>query len=488
MPRKIGQSAGTSVPSFYFPTIEACSDFHIPRKGARRKSGGVSNAEFLSGPQFSNNSGRLLGPNETISTNLNKLNITEPESWANNSPETNAAAGAAHNGIIRHSMDEVVLEFLGNTPYTTRTRVEGDIVRVEYDRNATQTVANPEPIAIVRIAPNSQDWMDLGIDHEWGDPGSILGSIFETISEGVNFVNDALQVYQTVSTGFRGAESAAQSRFLQNRNFKFDLIDQYRDTSVPEITVPFTLFTAGGGIEDFIRDIYIPVMLMLAWSSPKRSTEPFNIQEPLSQLAESNVISSEGTGSGSNVPDAANTAEKDEIAAATQAGGTGASQDASAQEEVLNAVQRFFPGFRFAVLDPPSYIRFTHTSGLFRFPQCAITSFRYNYKGPWIHAGSKTSKMENTLAALTNKGIMHERCFPAICECSLTLKVLDKMYADDWLGMFESELQQFTSGNANLSNRVEVLRRTPARSTPTSESLPTSRSTVGQNPIQRGRE
>jgi hypothetical protein len=458
-----GTNQGANNNVFYFPTIQACQDFGISRTGAhpRKKQTDTQDKNqvadinhFLAGPQFVNN-GSATG--KTLNKNKNTMNITKPEDFINESE--NASNGIASNGLVRHSMDEVILEFLGNTPYSTVTRREGDIVRVSYERSASG--GEPEPIAIVRIAPNSQDWLELGVDHSWEQPGSILTQIFDTVVEGVSLVNDAIQIYDSIG---QGVSPDAGDRYKSARDFRFDQSDQYRDTTLPEITIPFTLFTAGGGMNNFIRDIYVPVMLLSAWSSPKRSTQPINVERP----SENNPLAEGGA-----------SPEGDEIQSAENASESQADDSRDIDEAALEGLARSFPGFRFAVLDPPSYIRLTHTSGLFRFPNCAITSFKYSYKGPWVHTTQEEQKMPE-MAALKNIGLMTERAYPTIAECSLTFKVLDKFYADDWIAMFDTEMSPFLNG-AN-SSTVEVLRRSPARNSTVTE--PDSRSTVGGDPTQ----
>ena len=85
--------------------------------------------------------------------------------------------------------------------------------------------------------------------------------------------------------------------------------------------------------------------------------------------------------------------------------------------------------FRVNIVDGPSYVSVTHNSGLFKFPRCAITSFDYQYKGPWVNASSDQNKMGQDAATAAKRSRM-EVSYPTICECNLTIKVLEHIYAD----------------------------------------------------------
>jgi len=329
--------------------------------------------------------------------------------------------------------NEVILEFVGNTPYTTKPTEspEGSgIYKLNYDQGK-QTF---DPLMNIRIIPNDQDWLKFTMNHSW-DEGGIMAKILSTISEAGRFIDEAIET----------AGNLGGDQNLTQRTLVSDILDRYQGTEKMEFTVPFTLFTAGGSLDRFIDDIFFPVYLLKAYSAGKRNIK-------LTRGLFDTVDEGE--------PAPANAGQEGGIPAESGGGPAENPQPTTADdtENTLLDIANSYPGFRTFIVDPPSYISVRHNSGLFNFPRCAITSFDYQYKGPWVNASSDQQKMGQYSSYNAKRNIM-EVSYPTICECNLTFKVLEQMYADDWITMFtDSPIVKATEQNS--SGKINIFRRT----------------------------
>lgn len=435
---------GGNAPVIHMPSLNACSKFNIARRGADSRYyvplqfGGWG---FLRGVQFTDIRNPLAG---LINPNL--LSLTKPE--IPRSDRNNAAIG----GIENYLMDELILEFIGNLPYTVKPEKLGTInsknkVGIGLAYSGPNVDENPPPPeAIVRIVPSDTDWLKFSTNHTWDDPSGIISKVFDVINGIAGAVGDFANVISKVSSTTTGNRTQARLSPVK------DVSDSYISSEKQEITIPFTLFTAAGSIDDFMNDIYFPVMLMNIWSSPRRALTHESLKEKLNELsAASGLGDSESTQGGTLVgnnnitPSAASEVDT----SAGQAEGQG---DNSAVGKVLE-VFTSWPGYRIAMLAPPSYIRVSHSSGLFSFPKCAISGFEYNYKGPWVNTNSLIQKMQLPYSVLVGLRRFLPRQIPTVCECSLNIKVLDNLFADDWLAMFNnSSITKLATGSGGLVN------------------------------------
>jgi len=388
--------ADTTLPPLYLPTNEACNAYGIPRSGNRSisKTNGLS---FLKGPQF------------------NGINIATP-------PNTNP-------NTADQTIDEIVLDFIGNQPYKLEFKENNGI-----QTSSFVTGKDEEPILTVRIAPNTTDWVNMTVKHTWDQPGGLINSLFESVT---SLASSATGIITDIRNAGSPIESATAKQVVG-----VDKADAYQKSDNVEFTIPFLLWSAGSDVDAWIRDVYYPIMLLTAWSHPRRATT-------ITSLADREKVANLGKPS----PTPAVTAPANSTDSATI--------DKQAIE-VINGLNKIFPGTRVTILDPPSYIRVKHSSGLFTFNRCVITSFNFKYMDPWINATAKSSsgKLNEATESLLNKSL------PMRAECSLTLRSIEKTYADDWISMFEAGVGELGGGSESKVN-VNTLHRSPNRSTPT---------------------
>jgi hypothetical protein len=398
--RQINESDRSSDEPIFLPTVEACDAFNIARTNTAKVNKTTEDSiGFLQGKQFRTN----IFANDAKSRDRKnpKLFLTG-----------DVVTDPNNKKLTKNIIDEVCIEFIGNAPTKVQAKRKDGITVTEIEEKTVK-----EPYLIMNVAPSDTDWMSFSHDHEWESGGGILQQILTTVSSAVQVGADLMNVFQNVKGNINGTND-----FKAGRISKPDFTSTYKGSSQTELTIPFVLFTPGGQIQDFIRDIYYPIMLLNFLSYPKRVDTIFPDDSEQSNINDS-------TGSQSQ---------------------TKANQDpnsSGALTQAVNAINTVYPGFRYSILEPPSYIRVTHSSGLFRFPMCAITNFSYNYKGPWVNMNKEVVKMPE-YSAFTRDATFMKRGFPCIAECKLAIRTVDPLYADDWATMF------------NLSDVVTVSRDT----------------------------
>ena len=400
--RQISTDDTNTPNTLFLPTSEACDAFGIARNNSQKLSKTEEDSiGFLQGTQFRTN----IFANDAKASESSNIDLTD-----------GAGADPQNKKLTKNIIDEVCLEFIGNAPTKVNQRQENGIVKTEIDQKPKK-----EPYLIINVAPSDTDWMSFSHDHEWESGGGVLQQILTGLNEFVQLGSDLMTSFTNIKNNINGSNDFAAGRIS-----KPEFTSTYKASSPTEFTIPFVLFTPGGEIQDFIRDIYYPIMMFNYLSYPKRlniSKEQFDADR------KSNLKGAQG--SNSQVKSGGD-----------NAGDSTIPTDAVGLQNTINSV---YPGFRYAILEPPSYVRVTHSSGLFRFPTCAITNFSYTYKGPWVNMNKDVVKMPE-YSAFTKDSTFMQRGFPCIAECKMTFRSVDPLYADDWADMFNK------SDVVNISN------------------------------------
>lgn len=354
--------------TIWIPSLEACQQFGIERIGAKKLSE-QTKYSFLNGPQFKN----FLKPEEKDAPNC---------------------------------MDEVVIDFIGNTPTALKPRKDASgIVRMEYDLSTKVRLSNP--LFRFRIIPKQQDWLEFALDHNWDEKDGIVSQALDALANVVDSLSGILNTAKNV-TNLDNPEAL--------KSVTLDKQDAYKGTAKISFNIPFVLFTMGKPLhqkDNFIKrwvlDIYKPLVFLTTWTHPKRDVGILKTKEgkeidtsqanSASQLAQSNPKTDSG----------------------------------DIQEDILKLLSSY-PGVRVAISEPPSYVRIFHTSGFFRFDICAITKLNYKFVGPWVKASAFTKDGDNYSEI---DRYLLDVSLPLVVDGSITVKVIEKLYADDWLNMFE---------------------------------------------------
>ncbi len=405
----------TSPPTLICPSVDACNAFGIRRGGSSDATSDQNNYSFLKGPQFSG---------------------TKVSTYSGKTPTS--------------PIDEVILEFIGNKPISMKP-VPGDngIIKMEIEQKEIY-----KNLYTLKIAPNNTDWLSFNFNHEWSEGDGIMAKILDTITGLVDTASGIINTVQNVGA------AAGANQPQPRRKVTLDKQDTYQKTDKVEFNIPFLLFSSGYGsknpdgngnpIEQWIKDVYEPLMTITALSHPKRQTGVVDFGKDKDGKPVGSV-------------DTANPPKAGETAAGSTAGNQPAQQGNldEAQTNVLRVLSSY-PGMRVAISEPPSYIRVKHSSGFFEYNVCAIKSFKYSFKGPWVKAYSLTrgKVFEN------DKKLMY-LTLPMVVECELGIKVIEKMYADDYIDMFRNSpiiTAGGASGAAAVDGIVNVYK--PAESAP----------------------
>jgi hypothetical protein len=315
---------------------------------------------------------------------------------------------------------DIVIQVLTNQPFKTTTEkgANGSIIsKYSYGTNADgSSTSPPEPLYEIHISPTQPDDGAIGVEiehvHNWDKNPSIFDQILDGASKIIGGIDDTRTKFENLAKGASGITGP----FEATPNRRRDFVETYQYTEKQSITIPFVLFTAGGE-ENFIRDIYDPIMLLTQISYPKRdNTTTPGINGALNSFGKSmNIIPQ--TPTGVNGTDSQGQPPKGQ-----------SDMDIEAKMSAIN------PGFRVFVSKPPAYVNVFHNGGLFSYKNCYITKFRYKFR---VSIDGSGPSLKNSLgqgqtiteASLSNANI----AYPAIAECELQLKTSEPLFSDDFI-------------------------------------------------------
>ena len=448
-----GQSSKSNNLNLHLPTEQSCDDFKLRRwpknyKALKSKSNttGLFNKlasslidvetpefdpRFLSGPQFENkpaNIGQQLGAQYSFGYyNGEKSKWFESKEGKEIDPSMDRT----------HLTNSVTLEILSNTvPKVKHQKAQNGkntIITTTYDRTSA-----PISLGKINILPNlNEEGIGFDHNHSYGKQDDIVTNLLTSIGGLIGGASNTIDALSKAVNGYTKPEERSGPKPIT----KIDIADTYQSTDKLSITLPFTLFTKN----NFIRDIFGPIMLLNVISHPKRSNihvfddiaKAFGtVARTFSNRAEADIQKDEET---------------------IRSGG----------EKTADALNSVIPGFRLFSSLPPSYINVTHSTGLFSLKNCVITSFSYKYKGPWISsidngsagggAGSNPAQGHTPWWKfwLPKKDILDSefsdvtpKAWPSFAECSITLKSVDPLFADDYASLLDDAINKNWSGSS----------------------------------------
>lgn len=225
----------------------------------------------------------------------------------------------------------------------------------------------------------TNDTNSLAFQHEHSySSGPGVTGIISSVMGIVNGADDLLNLTNNViSSAKSGSEQAA----VQNTNRKIDVLEHYESTNKQSMTIDFNLFTK----DDFLEDVFKPLMFLTALSYPKRHLKG-NLGDSIKKLADaandktsptfirniSNLLSNAGIDA-SKISEFINNLD----ATAAETGGIGP--------------------FRYFIESRPEFLSVRHASGLFAYPLAAIKSVKYEFQGPWYNVDGH--KLDSTVSA-----------------------------------------------------------------------------------------
>lgn len=405
----------------YLPTVEACDAFKINRLPTNY-SGGTS-----------------LAPNSTSLDSVGEDTPT-PDYLYQDTPGLPGVSSVGPQFSTFGSSDfvdslqnltvpevntrDIVIEVLGNSPYTIKTKTTNGITTSEYTYGSGDTT----PVYRLSISPTNPGGdpfeLEISHEHEWGTQSDIFSSILRSASQLVgnadDFIQKIKQIGNTTSNGNGG--------FQQLPNRRFDLAETYSSTTKQHIVIPFTLFTPGGtgfgGQENFLRDILDPITLITSFSYPKRQSELG--QGVTGQLA--NIVSKVNNNPNNN-------------------------------GNALDTINALNPGFRVFVAEPPSYVNVYHQGGLFSYKNCYIKKFTYKFKNFVDGAGGSikdivTDQDSGVAGILKSISANANLAYPVIAECTLEVATTEPLFSDDFIALSNdrSNASQTTGGLTTVNS------------------------------------
>lgn len=349
----------------YLPTVESCRDYKVarfPSAYSTTDGAGENIPDFMQGGQFGNSGNKYIKSINEIETSDSPTN----------------------------SMDEVLIEVLSNQPYVSKM-AKRNINGIEHWAETYQA-QNEVPEYFLRIAPT---WEEITIDksHKWGQPEGFLSGILDTVNSLVGGLDDLKQSVDSLQ------ENADAQPIRQQ-----DLVSQYQSTDKEQITIPFVLFTKN----NFVRDIFYPIMMITALSYSVRIENP-NFQKELEEGLGEQINESE-------------LSKKDKT---------------NAKGSLTGMTQNIMANYRLNTSMPPRYLRVSHSSGLFYYAHMNIKSFEYSFKTPFYNIVNNS---------------MQKKSFPLMAECSLTLQASDHLLNDHYLQLIGT----LTGPGGNSSDIVNV--------------------------------
>jgi len=410
-------------PIILLPTPQACWDYGLEREASIDIPvlSSTSPFKFLKGVQFDTKLFKL-SENKAL---LNKVfNIF----------------GDVTDSIV----DEVILEALWEEDVASRPEyqvvrkvTEGGIVvpflkqGINFGNFSVNLINQAIGNVTLKIAPNWQDSLNFSQSHTWGKPDDIISQLTSQGSAAFQ------RLTRTINTAQRGAGVSATEAFQ-------DYIDRYQGTNRQKITIPFTLFTRN----NFIRDIFLPIMYINYVSSPNTTTEG------IGESAEKSLMDfARAVADSSFLPDLVTK----QAAAALKA----------PKSELLNSVDAILKrvGVRFFHGQPPRKFRVSHSSKMFKMKAAVIESFSYNFKGPWVKkeysglvgtfGGTIGDQIDRQFGDVYTKNFKFlDYTYPLQCECTLELRETEPWYANDWLDLVSDRIGMSEAVEISLNSSV----------------------------------
>lgn len=238
----------------------------------------------------------------------------------------------------------------------------GNLIRNSIDSATTKTLGT------FTIYPNNPDNLSMDHVHTYSDDNAIAN----VINGLLDTVNGAESIIAGGAAALKTLNSGEELSVSQRVNRRLDTINIYQSSAKAKITIPFVLFTR----QDFLRDVFQPLMILTALSYPKRK-----LYGNLGSLTEDfgdelKITSTDLIGKSSPKLNEAISAIADQLK------GAGAT---------IQNVEKYFATnvgagpFRYFVSQRPEYLSVRHASGLYYYPLIYIEKFSYNFKGPWYN-------------------------------------------------------------------------------------------------------
>jgi hypothetical protein len=506
----------TKIRNMYLPTEEACEQYNMRRwladygalnEGEKQfaSSGALGGAvdrleglardvtgfdelksvhkAFLTGPQFQFAPGNII-QDVAAQYTLGFYNGPESAWWNSKIYQARTQNSFTADGpapikteelfVRARAVNSVWLEAKRPAPFTVKSvkkNINGQEAYVsEYDYGSG--ISDEDLIQWrLNILPNwdHQNGLEFNHEHTWGRSEDFFTHILKMATDiGAGAIRMAERIQQ-----FSNNEGPNPNISI----VKPDIADTYQSTNRLTLEIPFTLFTK----VDFYRDIFAPIMLLNYLSFPKRKDPTAQVQEVLKNTIAATKEATENLQGGTPTSDT-------EISSAE-----GDKEDTSGADSAMNFMNSIIPGFRIFAADPPHYFNIRHSAGLFTFKNCVVSGFTYKYLGPWVNTTNVVPKSQageenavgpgapgDSFSSLGPTDALKVRqksfwefwktpnsindsqwtrtilTYPLAAECVLKLRVLDPVFAEDWIVQLDNYRKTYEDGAKQTATQEQL--------------------------------
>ena len=437
------------IPLIYLPTQKACEEYGVARTPTKLSnnfpvsgkdelsSNDNGTFDFINGEQFTNkrnNNSNTTDPTITKNTIRNpSTEYVKDNKWVfdvlkerrDNSFSKDQSAGNNFNFTNKQlevSSNEIVIEVLTNKPYTISPEYGQDgLIRAVYKSGLSENSGTSydaqafngpnETVAVFRVLPEGDEFLKFSHSHDWGEPDGILKKIMNVGVEAGKKLSRASEI-----TSRAGGEP------IPEQQYRMDINDKYMSSMKPSLNFKFVLFTKN----DFINDIFLPIMTLCYYSSPSRTA---NVGEN-AQVFLNNLMSSQKDVFKDNkelLKDIQETERK-----------------IKEENSNINMINRLSPGVRFLVTDPPPFFRVWHASGLFYYPRMSLNEVSYTFHKPFYNISGEGFANDYPQEGQTTPGFFEilknskrfkDSSFPLYAEVNLNFEGIDPLFFDDFASL-----------------------------------------------------
>lgn len=294
-------------------------------------------------------------------------------------------------------MNEVFVEVFNYQPVKIKTTVENGVTKASLDYGGGSAANAPNIIGKFRILLENKD-VSISHNHQWKESNSFLSDIYNNFSE----VRD--KVAFGTSLGVNGlARAGANTEYQTPVSHKVDYQKVYERSDYPTVTIDFQIFTNN----NFMRDIYIPVMGLTAFTYPKRFSGRDDQNSPENS---DNTWSKVFTALANATNQTENILEN-------------VGQQAT---EFLSLTARQY------TFTPPCLFNIYHQSGLYTYSNCFCKNMNVSYSGPWYNASFDELRIFNMVRGGQLSQFVNRRSFPSVANISMTFESTELMMRDDF--------------------------------------------------------
>lgn len=311
--------------------------------------------------------------------------------------------------------NEVILQVIEYQPYKIKTKEVNGMVQASLEYGSGSAANAAPPIATFRLLLDD-DKVKTQFKHEWKDPGaSLLSSLYDKLND----VSSNVAMGTTLAAnGAARLGVGGDSPYVTEPLRKTDFQKVYNNSSYPTVPIQFTAFTN----DDFINDIYLPIMAIISYTHPKRF------------VGANSYI---GTGD-------------DWLSLLSKTSSILGDIVATANQKIIESVALTARQY---TLKPPCLFNLYHQAGLYSHVNCMCVDISIEYEGPWYNTSAKEQQIFDVLKNGPIELNISRRAFPTIAKVSMTFETSNRLMRDDFTFMAKNfiDIDKVTPGSTTFT-------------------------------------